>query len=132
MSCADCPKETNASDTHYIIHTGGDYNSFLLPLQKIAPTYTDFIPQYGHVTIENNCIKYTGGQEPPTQEGFEVVKPGMFRSIWPSCVSRVLCVQVLDSGLLKIDGHCFNHLLRLGLINLSLSTCQQCKNRKQI
>ena len=135
MGCTDCPGQVNStSNLYYLVYHGGDPRTLYGGLQHVIPTPNDTIPQYGQITIVDDCIKYIGGQEPPTPEGWKKVSQGLFSPDWPICVNRAHKVKMLDSGLLQIDGVCFNKTKKEPAIfkSLTLLNCQQCTHREHI
>jgi len=108
MGCEDCPKLQHNRATLYVVYTGGPAWAPFAAMKTAIPD-DGIIRRYQPTIHPDGRIEYGRNvPPPPVPEGYQTDHndPWLLRPIWVSCVYRMYRVQMLDDGILTIEGQC--------------------------
>lgn len=124
MACDDCQKLTYGLGHVAVIYTGG-------PESMIWEGLRATLPADSNITLgSDGTIRYVSGVPPSPPEGFQAIDDWTFKSIWPTCRSRVFMATVRECGL-AISAVCMEPGEAFGS-PVSCDWCASCQHQRPI
>jgi len=113
MGCENCPDKSaldNPAGVLYVVYTGGPPHAPFAAMRAAVPN-DGIIRRYRPAVHPDGRIEYERDvPAPPAPEGYQAdaSDPWTLRPTWVSCVFRSYRVQLLDDGILNVEGQCLN------------------------